>query len=893
MPGLGTTFGRGGATTALQDLANSDCIFIIGSSMAEAHPVGFRFVLEAREKGATVIHVDPRYARTSAHADIWAPLRVGSDGILLGALVSYVLEHERWFREYVAAYTNATMIVADDYTDSEDGDGLFSGWDEERGIYHPSPPPSWQIDPSRRDPSMTHPRCVLQIMRRHFARYTPELVESSCGIPREMFVAMAEALCQASGPDRTAAFCYAVGLTQHTSGVQIIRTLAILQLLLGNIGRPGGGIMALRGHASIQGSTDIPTLYNNLPGYLPMPTPAQATLGDYIGAHRPARGGWSNLDRSTVSLLKAWYGDSAHAGNDFGFDHLPRIDGDHSHFAVVDAMLDDKVAGYFIMGENPVVGSINGRLQHAAAARLDWLVVRDLVMIETATFWKDSPQVEEGGLRSEDIATEVFFFPAASHIEKEGTFTQTQRVLQWRDKAIDPPGDCRSDAWFVYELGKRLKARAAASDDPRDAGLRALTWDYGWHGPHGDPDVEAILREINGYHVAPPDSEGGANHPSSSEGGEPKQPAPPPANHSSNSEGGEPKQPATPPANHSSNSEGGEPKQITGFHELAADGSTACGCWIYSGVFPERHRNRARERQARTALGHGWGFAWPADRRILYNRASARPDGRPWSERKKLVWWDEAAQRWTGLDTPDCVATHAPSYVPPEGAEGLAALPGDAPFVMHEDGLGRLFVPRGLADGPLPVHYEPLESVAPNPLHRKQPTNPLAKRYNRAGNRLAEPIDPRFPYALTTYRLTEQHAAGGMSRWLSHLAELQPAQFAELSPQLAAHLGITPGGWLTIMTRRGVIEARALVTRRAQPLFVGGRVIHQVSLPIHYGAHGLAVGDSVNDLIPMLAEPNVMIHEAKALTCAIRAGRRPRGAELVRWLQRLEEGKLP
>jgi formate dehydrogenase major subunit len=605
VPGLGASFGRGGATTAQQDLVHADAILIVGSSMAEAHPVGFRWVVKARERGALVMHVDPRFSRTSAMADLWAPIRAGSDIVFFGGLVNYVLTHDRTFRDYVVAYTNAPVLVREDFKGPEDLDGLFSGWRPDRQTYDTS---SWQYDRDeggrpRRDDTLQHPRSIYQQLKRHFARYTPEMVEDVCGIPRETFLDLADRYTARSGPDRTGTICYAVGLTQHSVGVQIIRSAAILQLLLGNVGRPGGGILALRGHASIQGSTDIPTLFDLLPGYLPMPAfgPDSSTLGRYVARHRTAAGGWSRIDRYLVSLLRAWYGPAAVRENDFGFGWLPRISGDHSHQGYWLDMADGRMEGLFVMGQNPAVGAPNAALERRALARLQWLVVRDMVEVETATFWKDSPEVASGELDPARIATEVFFFPAAGYAEKDGTFTNTQRLLQWHDKAVEAPGDCRSDGWFVFHLGRKLKARAAADAHPWNDGLCALTWDYPVTGKHDEPDVEAVLAEINGY-VAPP---------------------------------------------HETR------RQLTGFAELEADGSTACGCWIYSGVMPERGRNRARERNAAGPYGHGWGFTWPADRRVLYNRASARPDGRPWSEDKKLVWWDERAGRWTGLDTPD------------------------------------------------------------------------------------------------------------------------------------------------------------------------------------------------------------------------------------------------
>jgi len=866
VPGLGTSFGRGGATTAQQDLANADAVLIMGSSMAEQHPVGFRFVVRAREQGATVIHVDPRFTRTSAMADIWVPLRAGTDIVFLGAMINYVLERGKEFRDYVVPYTNAATIIREDFKDTEDLAGVFSGWDDKEHKYATD---SWLYEgkhgggaasderasaahglwgkdrggqptdlmPAERDETLQHPRCVFQILKRHFARYTPELVERVCGTPKDQFLRVAEAYSSASGPDKTGAICYALGWTQHSMGVQMIRAAAILQQLLGNMGRPGGGILALRGHASIQGSTDIPTLYDILPGYLPMPNfqAGTHTLASYIEQNGSRTGWWFNTDKYIVSLLKAYYGEAATAANDYGYNWLPRITGDHSHQGYWMDMDDGKMSGLFVFGQNPAVGAPNSRLERRALGNLDWLVVRDLVETETATFWCDSPEVERGELRPESIKTEVFLMPAASHVEKEGCFTNTQRLLQWREKAIEPPGDARSDTWFVYHLGRRLKAKAANDRRPRNAGLNALTWDYHTEGAIDEPVVEEVLQEINGRRV-------------------------------------------------------GDGTLVSGFRELKADGSTACGCWIYSGVFPEPGRNRANERQSQDYLGHGWGFSWPSDRRIMYNRASARPDGSPWSERKKLVWWDAAKREWTGLDVPDFTVTKPPDYQPPDGATGDDALPGDAPFIMHADGMGWIWVPIGLRDGPLPTYYEPLESPVTNALYPDHPSNPPADKMERKDNRYVPIGDARFPHVLMTYRLTEHHTAGGMSRYLSHLAELQPEFFAEISPELAKTIGARHGGWVTVASPRGVVEARALVTARMTSLRVDGRVIHQVGLPYHWGTRGLVTGDSANDLIAMSEEPNVRIMETKGLVCHVAPGRRPRGRAALTYLESLMRG---
>jgi formate dehydrogenase major subunit len=869
VPGLGTSFGRGGATTAQQDLSNADAILIMGSSMAENHPVGFQWVMQAREKGATIIHVDPRYTRTSAMADLWVPLRTGSDIIFLGALVHYVLDKNKEFRDYVTAYTNASTILRDDFRDTEDLDGFFSGWnagkhkyDAETWLYKGAPgKPSCEKsghsalaaghgqdrggeahDAGRfeSDPSLQHPRCVFQVLKRHFSRYTPETVERYCGVPQNMFGKVADAFTSASGPEKTAAICYAVGWTQHSKGVQIIRTAAILQLLLGNIGRPGGGILALRGHASIQGSTDIPTLYDILPGYLPMPVfeADSHKLDSYIKKHSARTGQWAAFDDYFISLMKAYYGDAATKESDWGFNWLPRVTGDHSHFGYWLDMADGKLEGLFVMGQNPAVGASNGRLERKALAKLKWLVVRDLVETETASFWYASPEIERYELSANTIGTEVFLFPAAGTAEKEGTFTNTQRLLQYREKAVDPPGDARSETWFIYHLGRRLKVKAMTDVRPRNAGLRALTWDYSTEGNDAEPKVEEVLQEINGYSL--PDR-----------------------------------------------------KQLAHIKDLKNDGSTACGAWIYCGVFPELGYNRARERDSKDLLGHGWGFAWPNDCRIIYNRASARPDGKPWSERKKLVWWDGEKKHWTGLDNPDYekqTPPNAPANI--QEGHGVAALGGARPFTLHPDGVGWLYVSSGLKDGPLPTHYEPLESLLQNPLYSQQ-TNPAAQKKQRPDNSYSNsPGDPRFPYALTTYRLTEHHTAGGMTRTLSHLSELQPELFTEVSPELAAELHLQHGDWATIITPRALVEARVLVTPRMRPLRIDGRTVHQIGLPYHWGYRGQVRGDVVNDLLVISEEPNVRIMETKALVCNVIPGRRARGPEALRQLQS-ELGRVP
>ena len=639
----------------------------MGSNMAECHPVGFQWVEEGRRNGATVVHIDPRFTRTSTQADRHSPIRVGSDIVLLGALINHVLANDLWFREYVTAFTNAATIVDEAFRDTEDLDGLFSGFDATTRDYDSA---SWGyaggVRTPEQDPTLTDPRCVLQILKRHFARYTPEAVEQACGIAPADFAWLADAITRNSGRERTTSFCYAVGWTQHTDGAQIIRTAGILQLLLGNMGRPGGGIMALRGHASIQGSTDIPTLYNLLPGYLPMPVAGlHDTFAEYVAAVEPTsgKGFWANGEAYAVSLLKAWWGDAATAENDWCYGYLPRLTGAHGTYQTAISMLADEVAGFFVLGQNPAVGSAHGRLQRLGLAHLKWLVVRDLQLIETATFWADSPEIASGELATADIATEVFFLPAASHVEKAGSFTQTHRLLQWREKAVEPPGDAQSELAFFYDLGRRIRAKLAGSTDPRDRPLLDLTWDYPVD-ESGEIVSAAVLEEINGRHLA-----------------------------------GE---------------RAGSP--VAGFGELAADGSTESGTWIYAGVYADGV-NHAADRAPHggdSPVFADWGWAWPMNRRVLYNRASADADGVPWSERKAYVWWDEASGRWTGKDVPDFPVGTAPGFRAGAEASGAGALDGTDAFVMQGDGKGWLYAPRGLVDGPLPVHFES-RNIAPRP----------------------------------------------------------------------------------------------------------------------------------------------------------------------------------
>ena len=844
---------------ALWDMENADVIINMGSNMAENHPIAFRFVVEAQRKGAKFIHIDPRLTRTGAMADIHAFIRPGTDIAFLGGMIRYILENDLWFRDFVMAYTNIAHIIEDGYGDPEQHDGLFSGFNAQTQSYSED---TWQYkgkkvpssiaehrvqsggggsgyesmteSPPPLDPSLQHPNCVYQIMRRHFARYTPEMVERITGCSQETFLKIAKVFTENSGPDKTGAICYAVGWTHHTTGVQIIRAAAIVQSLLGNIGRPGGGIMALRGHISIQGSTDIPTLYNMLPTYLPQPNAfhQHATLGDYIHTETPTTGWWANFPKYITSLLKAWYGEHATAANDYGYQHLPKLTGDLSQLPMTLAMADGVVKGQFVLGQNPVVGAVNADLVERGLAKLEWLVVRDFAMSETASFWQKGRLVGRGELAMQDIETEVFFLPAALVPEKSGTVTNTSRLVQWHDAICEAPGDSRSDLWFIYHLGKRLKQLYADSADPQDRAIQDLTWQYPEHGERREPDADAVLREINGYTVA-------------------------------------------------------DRKPVAKYQDLKDDGSTACGGWMYCGIYPKDGHNRARSRRpdgpGENTSHQGWAYAWPSNRRTLYNRASADPAGKPWSERKKMVWWDEAAAQWTGTDVPDFLPNRRPDYKPDwsQHPRGMDAHAGSLPFIMEADGYCQLFVPSGLKDGPLPAHYEPVESPVRNAAYAQQ-HNPGAKLWRRPGNEVHEVGDPRFPYVFTTYRLTELHCGGVIGRVTPHTAELQPEAFVEIAPELARKLGVANLDWTVLSTLRGEIEVRALVTERMRPFVIDGREVFTVGMPWVFGWEGYARGSTANVLLAITGDANTSIHSTKAVTCNLQKGRLANPAGLIR-----------
>ena len=848
------------------DLQNSDVIVFMGSNMAECHPCGFKWPMKAKAKGATLIHVDPRFTRTSAMCDLYVPIRSGTDIAFLGGLVNYIITNNKFFRDYVVNMTNAPTLINPGFKDTDQNDGFFSGYNATTRAYdratwqyqtgkapdrQPEPPAGpagssvkganfAQLIANRlpgqplQDKTLQDPNTVFQIVRRHYSRYTPEMVEKICGTPKELFTKVADALIANSGPDKTGAFVYAVGWTQHTTGVQLIRTAGLVQLLLGNIGRPGGGIMALRGHASIQGCTDISSLYNIHPGYLNTPSANanHGTLLDYILTETQPTSFWSNTPAYVVSQLKAWFGDAATADNDYLYDTLPKITGDHSHFPTFVEMSQGKIEGMIVTGQNPAT-SLNSHFQRNAMANLKWLVVLDMYDTETAVFWSKASGLTDDQVKA--LKTEVFFLPAAHVAEKDGSMTQTQRTIQYHTKAADPPGEARSDLFFWYDLGKRLKKFYAANrpNAKNYAAIKNMTLDYDpdpqevadW--VHKDePSALKIFKEVNGYDVKT------------------KQP-------------------------------------LNTFASLKDDGSTACGAWIYTGQLQVASDGKTIVNRGAMTPGKNdgwvspnWGWAWPANRHQLYNRASADPAGNPWSARKKYTYWDAAAKTWKNDagEGIDFAPTKAPDAAANPTGIGIAFHSGADPFLLKKDGKGWLFAYEGTSDGPLPTHYEPWESPVKNLLY-KQDRNPITKFYDVPGNKYNEFAGKDFPTVITTYRLTEHHLSGTMTRWLPWLAELMPELFVELSPELAKEKGIANGEYVRVVSERGTAEARALVTKRLRPLVVNGQVIHQVGLPWHWGYQGIATGDIANNVTSIVADPNVTIHEGKAFTCRIEKGR--------------------
>ncbi len=856
MAGLGPTYGRGAMTNDWTDIKNSDCILVPGANPAENHPASMAWVNEARDKqGAKLIVVDPRFTRTAATADLYVSLRSGTDIVFLGGLINYTIQNKLYNEEYVKYYTNALTLIQPDFQGPADLDGLFSGYDAEKRSYDTT---SWQYQTEKQtvtvtetDPvtgaevtvekevsvvkqatSLDDPNCVFAHLKKHYARFTPEVVEQVCGTPKDKFLQVAELFCATGAVDKSGTIMYAMGQTQHTVGTQNVRSMAMLQLLLGNIGIPGGGVNALRGESNVQGSTDMGLLFDSLPGYLGCPADTDVDFATY-SKRFDTTSYWVNGPRFFASLMKAWFGEAATKDNDYVYDYMPKTKKgeNYSWISLFEAMYAGKIKGMVCMGQNPAVGGPNARFERKAMENLDWLVVMDIFETETASFWK-GPDVQP-----EDIKTEVFLLPAVDALEKAGSIVTSGRRNQWRPAVAAGPGEAKEDIWILDRLASALKDVYKDSSDAKDRPILDLAWDYG-----DEPDVERVAREINGYAAADVKDASGKVLVAKGE-------------------------------------------LIPGFGTIAAaadPGTIACGNWLYSGYFvPTDDGNgdimpAVKRRGQKDPSPYGfypyWGFTWPANRRIIYNRASARPDGTPWAENKKVIWWDPDAGRWVGYDVPDFSATKAPDAKADPAKSGLGAQAGTDPFIMKSDGKGWLFAPSKLKEGPFPEHYEPLESPVENPISSVQ-NNPVIKLWDTDRDKdIGDKVgtSEEFPIICSTYRVCEQWQTGPMSRNLPWLAECQPDMFLEIGEELAGEKGIKNGDQVIVTSARGQIQMVALVTKRWRPFQINGKKVHQVGMPWHYGWQGLATGDIANDLTAHVGDGNTMIPEYKVFLVDVR-----------------------
>ena len=817
-------------TNHFSDFKNADVILAIGSNNAENHPVTMAWVQEARAKGGKYIVVDPRFTRSAALADIYAPLRSGTDIAFFGGLMKYIMEKDLWQKEYVTNYTTASFLVNPDFKFNA-VDGLFSGWSDQDSKYADATwkyqvakvepwdisatgPYAWTTAPgvpaftppvnkvAKKDPTLQDPNCVWQLMKKHYSRYTPELVSSVTGCPQDKLLEVYEAFAATGAPEKSGTILYAMGQTQHTTGSQNTRAMSVLQLLLGNIGVAGGGINALRGEANVQGSTDMGVLADSLPSYLRTPTAAlHPNLRAWIELETLTNGFQSNKPKWFISQLKEFYGAYATVKNDYAYDMLPKLNAiNHTHIGVFESINKGVVKGMMCWGQNPAVGGPNATFERDMMGKLDWLVTVDLWETETASFWK-APGVDSAG-----IQTEVYMLPAACHFEKQGSVTNSGRWIQWRYKAVDAPGEALEDFTMMHALYKKLKGLYETEGGPNAQQLTKLNWPY---ETNGQADITKVAQGMNGYTVA-------------------------------------------------------DGKLVKNFTALKADGSTAAGVWIYSGYFnnteapedPAKQPTGSRGKADPDGLGlfPEWSFSWPLNRRIVYNRASADMQGKPWNPKKSLVAWD--GKKWAHNDVPD----FGFQVVAPDGTI-TPTPPNNKAFIMNAEQGARLFA-SNMKDGPFPEHYEPFESPVTNLINGGQ-ANP-ALTFGKAES--LKPGDPKkYPIVCTTYRMTEHWQTGGMTRNIPWLAEAMPKMFVEMSEELAKEKGVANGDQVRVFNDRGSIEMAAMVTPRFKPFTIDGKTVHQVGMPWHWGfAGGYATGAIANDLTPNVGDANTSIPEYKA-----------------------------
>ena len=817
------------------DIQNSDAIIIVGSNAAENHPISFKWVTKAiEENGATLISIDPRFTRSSSKAHIYAHMRSGTDIAFFGGMINWVLNDmeknpDKYNMTYLVEYTNAAFLIDPDFQTATDLDGKFSGFmagdDPNFGKYDKSTW-KWQTDENGvplKDKTLKDPNCVFQLLKKHYSRYDPDTVCNTTGTDKETYLKICETYARLTGPvGKSGTIMYAMGTTQHTNGTQNIRAYAILQLLLGNIGVAGGGINALRGESNVQGSTDHCLLFHILPGYLKPPVATDVDLQAHFDRVTPgfqtadpkSASWWLNYPKYYVSLLKSWYGDNATADNEFGYQWLPKLNPgtNYSHISLFEAMHKGEIKGLFCWGQNPAVGGPNANFERKALEKLEWLVAVDLWETETAAFWQ-APDVNPA-----DIQTEVFLLPAAASYEKEGSVVNSGRWSQWRWKAVDPPGEAKSDLEIINELMLKIIDLYEAEGGPVADAITKLRW-KGWYdspqGKYGASDLtDLVSREINGFaEVDILNDDGSVKY--------------------------------------------RKGELLASFGHLKDDGSTSSSNWLYTQSYNEKDGNRQKWRDntdyhpAGIGLYSKWAWCWPLNRRIIYNRASVDLDGNPWDPEDFVIRWN--GSKWEG-DVPD-------GGWPPMNMDNTRY-----PFIMKPEGFAHIFGP-GRADGPFPEHYEPLESPIKNPLSGTQ-NDPAIKVWRP--DQIADPDE--YPIVATTYRVTEHWQAGQMTRNLPWLVELMPNLFVEMSEELAAEKGISNGDKVVIESVRGKIEAIAVVTKRFKPFNLNGKVVHQIGIPWHWGYKGLSTGDITNVLTPHVGDANTMIPEYKAFLVKVSKG---------------------
>jgi len=808
------------------DIRNSDIILIMGSNAAENHPISFKWVTEAMKRGGKLISVDPRFTRSSSKADFYAPLRSGTDIAFLGGMIKYILDNDKYFKEYTAEYTNASFLVSDSYSFH---DGLFSGYDPATHKYDKS---KWAFQKDangvpKKDKTLQNPRCVFQLLKGFYSRYDLDKVSSVTGTSKEDLLKVYEMYSATGEKGKAGTIMYAMGWTQHTVGVQNIRCMAMIQLLLGNIGVAGGGVNALRGESNVQGSTDHCILFHILPGYLKTPKASQAALAAYNKKYTPvthdplSANWWGNYPKYSVSLLKSFFGKKATPANDFGYSWLPKLDDgkDYSWLTLFDSMYRGEFTGFFAWGQNPACSGANANKTRQALTKLDWMVNVNIFENETGSFWKGP------GMDPKKIKTEVFFLPCAVSVEKEGSITNSGRWMQWRYQAAKPPGEARSDGDMLIDLFRKVrwlynrdvkKGKKAVFPEP----VLNLKWDYATNGMY---DPHKVAKEVNGYFQKDVTIKG-------------------------------------------KNFKKGD--LVPSFAFLQADGSTSSANWLYCNSYTGKGNMAARRKREKSGIGLNleWSWCWPVNRRIIYNRASVDLHGKPWDTEHPVISWDPNAKGgkggWTG-DVPD---GGWPPMLKPDGTLNPKT---KYPFIMKPEGHGRIFGP-GRADGPFPEHYEPLECPVEKNAFSDQLINPTAPTYSTDED-VYRTCDPRYPIVGTTYRVSEHWQTGVMTRWQPWLLETQPQLFVEMSNELAKLKGIKNGQKVIVESARGKVKAVAIVTHRFRPFNVEGNVIHQVGLPWHFGwVHPKDGGDSANLLTPSTGDPNTRIPETKAFMVNVR-----------------------